>query len=123
MGIYFDALVGHMSFLRAMLPAVLFLVSALLTALLGSSWAMYAIAFPVAVHMASAAGVHLPLAVGAVCAAGIAGELLCPFTSAGLSVGNAIGCDPGAILKVRLPYSLVFTGISFLLYLAAGFLF
>ena len=123
MGTYFDALVGKMGALRALLPAVLFLVSTLLTVLLGSSWAMYAIAFPVAVHMASAAGVHLPLAAGAVCAAGIAGELICPFTSASLSVGNAIGCDPRAILKVRLPYSLMFAGVSFLLYLAMGFLF
>ncbi len=122
MGAFFSRLVGQLLSLRFLLPAALFLVSTLLTMLLGSSWAMYAIAFPAAVRTAGAAGLSLPLAVGAVCAAGIAGELNCPFTSAGLSVGNAIGCDPGAILKLRLPYSLSFTGLCLMLYLAAGFL-
>ena len=65
----------------------------------------------------------LPLFAGAVIGAGVAGEMLCVFTSDSLSIGNAIGCDPKAIVKVRMPYSLAFTGISLLLYLAAGFLF
>ena len=123
MGIYFGSLVEQTVSLRPLLPAVLFLVSAVFTMLLGSSWAMYAIAFPVAVRLAAVSGASLPLYVGAVAAAGVAGEMNCPFTSAGLSIGNAIGCDPSAILHVRLPYSLIFTGISLALYLIAGFLF
>ena len=71
----------------------------------------------------SAAGISLPLCIGAVCAAGLAGEVNCAFTSDNLSVGNAIGCEPAAILKIRLSYGLVFTGICLLLYLAAGFIF
>ena len=123
MGSFFDAMVERLLPVNPLLPAVLFLVSSLFATLLGSSWAMFAIAFPVAFHVASAAGLSLPLCVGAVCAAGIAGELNCLFTGYALSVGNAIGCDPKAVLKVRLPYSLLFTGLALLLYAAAGFLF
>jgi Na+/H+ antiporter NhaC len=122
MSAYFDTLVEKLVPMSPLMPAMLFLVSTVFTVLLGSSWAMFAIAFPVAVHVSAAAGVSLPLCIGAVCAAGIAGEKNCTFTSDSLSVGNAIGCDPGAILRLRLPYSLWFTGISLLLYLAAGFL-
>ncbi len=123
MGAYFDVAVEQMIPLSPILPAVLFLVSTLFTVLLGSSWAMYAIAFPVAIRVSAVTGISLPLLVGAVAAAGIAGELNCPFTSASLSVGNAIGCDPSAILRIRLHYGLIFTGITLALYLAAGFLF
>ncbi len=122
MGVYFDALVEQLIPMRALLPAALFLVSTLFTILLGSSWAMYAIAFPVAIHVAAVTGMSLPLFAGAVIGAGVAGEMICVFTSDSLSIGNAIGCDPKAIVKVRMPYSLAFTGISLLLYLAAGFL-
>ena len=105
-----------------LMPAVLFLVSTVFTVIIGSSWAMYVIALPVAIHVSGVLGLSLPLCVGAVISAGIAGEKNCGFTSDSLSVGNAIGCNPQAVLKVRLPYSLLFTGVSLLLYLAFGFI-
>ena len=83
---------------------------------------MFVIGFPVAAHLALRAGVPLPLCVGAVCAAGIAGEKCCVFTSDSLSVGSAIGCDPDRILKVRMPYSVGFSLCAFVLYIAAGIL-
>ena len=123
MGAYFDLAVELLAPVIPLMPAVLFLISVLFTMLLGSSWAMYAIAFPVAIRLAAAAGISLPLCVGAVCAAGIAGETDCAFTEVHLSVGNAIGCEPKTILHLRLSYGLVFTGICLMLYLAAGFIF
>ena len=123
MGAYFDEAVELLSPVSHFMPAVLFLVSTVFTVLLGSSWAMYAIAFPVAIHMASSLGINLPLCIGAVCAAGIAGEKNCLFTSDSLSIANAIGCDPNVILHIRLTYSVVFTGISLVLYLIAGYVF
>ena len=107
----------------ALIPAMLFLAFTLLTLSVGSSWAMYVIGFPIAVRMAALGGLSLPLCIGAVCAAGIAGEKNCIYTSDALSVGSAIGCDPKAVLRVRLPYSLWFTGIAFALYLLAGLIF
>ena len=122
MGAFFDRMVMLPGMVVRMFPAVLFLVSALLTLALGSSWAMFAIAFPVAVRMGTALGLSLPLLVGAVCAAGIAGEKCCGFTSDAESVGSAIGCDPGEVWRGRWPYSLLFTVASFVLYLIAGLL-
>ena len=123
LGEYFDEAVQEFGVVSRLMPAILFLFSTLVTVLLGSSWAMYAIALPVAMHLAAPMGLHLPLCVGAVAAAGIAGEKNCVFTSDSLSVGNAIGCDPKAVLGVRLPYSIALTVLSLIFYVAAGFIF
>jgi len=122
MGAYFDEALELLSPMSHLMPAALFLLSTLFTVLLGSSWAMYAIVFPIAAHMAAALGISLPLCVGAVCAAGIAGEKNCIFTSDSLSVGNAIGCDPRVILRLRMKFSILLTAVCLILYLAAGFL-
>ncbi len=122
MGLYFDQAVQTLEVMSPLLPAVLFFVSTLLTVALGSSWAMYVIGFPTAIRMASVMGLSIPLCAGAICAAGIAGEKLCVFTSDSLSVGNAIGCDPKKILSLRITYSFVFFLGSLLLYVVTGFL-
>ncbi|MBQ3920677.1 MAG: cyclic nucleotide-binding domain-containing protein [Firmicutes bacterium] len=106
-----------------LIPAMLFLAFTLLTVTLGSSWAMYVIGFPIAIKLALMGELSVPLCIGAVCAAGIAGEKNCVYTSDALSVGSAIGCEPGAISKLRLRYSLIFTAISFAMYLIAGLIF
>ncbi|MBP5282168.1 MAG: hypothetical protein J6Z22_06680, partial [Lachnospiraceae bacterium] len=104
-------------------PFVLFVLSVLLTIALGSSWAMYAIIFPMAIQFAPLLGVNLPLCIGAIAGAGIAGEKNCVYTADSMNVGTAIGCNPEAVLKVRMTYSLVITSISAALYLIAGFIF
>lgn len=123
MDAFFASVMQAMGPLTPLVPAMLFLVFTLLTVALGSSWAMYVIGFPIALRMASLGGLHLSLCIGAVCAAGIAGEKNCVFTSDALSVGSAVGCEPRALLRSRLPYSLLLSAAAFLLYLAAGFLF
>jgi len=122
MGSFFDSAVLVMAPMTAFLPAILFLLFTLLTIALGSSWSMYVIGFPIAMHIARRVGVDLPLCIGAVCASGLAGEKLCVFTGDELSVGAAIGCAPRAVLSVRLPYSIALTLASLLFYLAAGFI-
>ena len=117
---FFSGVVRLLQGVSGLLPAALFLISTLLALALGSSWAMFVIGFPLAIRMAGAMSVSLPLCVGAVCAAGIAGEKLCIFTGDSLSVGSSIGCDPDAILAVRIPYALLFSLISLVLYLLVG---
>ncbi|MCR5685847.1 MAG: cyclic nucleotide-binding domain-containing protein [Lachnospiraceae bacterium] len=119
---YFLGIVEHVRGFGFMLPAFIFITSMLLTVVLGSSWSMYAIVFPIAIHMAGGLGIDLALCVGAVCGAGIAGEYNCMFTVNALDVGTVIGCDPGAVRSVRMTYSIALTLITALLYLAAGVL-
>lgn len=122
MGSYFDRLIIYIGAGSWALPALLFLASMLLTTVLGSSWSMYAIAFPIAIRMGTAMGVGLPLCIGAVAAAGIAGEKNCTLTEDATSVAGAVGCNPDIVKKIRLRYSLIFTALSAVFYLAAGYI-
>jgi len=117
----FDQIVLFFEPIAQLLPAALFLLSMLLACALGSSWAMYAVAFPIAIHIASSMGMNVPLCVGAVCAAGIAGEKNCVFTGDSFSVGTAVGCNPKFVLSLRISYSLIFSAIALLLYVIAGY--
>ncbi|MBO4914847.1 MAG: cyclic nucleotide-binding domain-containing protein [Oscillospiraceae bacterium] len=122
MGSFFDSVVSYLAPVSPFVPALLFLIFTLLTMALGSSWAMYVIGFPIAMHIARRAGLDIPLCIGAVCASGIAGEKLCVFTGDSLSVGTAIGCEPRTVLKLRLTYSIALSVLSLLIYTAAGFI-
>ena len=120
MGYYFDELIQLIGKGAWILPAGLFLASVFFTVVLGSSWSMYAIVFPIAIRMGMSAGVGLPLCIGAVAAAGIAGEKNCVLTGDAASVAGAIGCNPKNILKTRLQYSYIFTAVATAGYIIAG---
>lgn len=120
---YFADAVEALGRFGPVFPMVMFLLAMFLTIALGSSWSMYAIVFPIAVQFAPLLGVNLALCVGAIAGAGIAGEKNCMFTADSMNVGTAIGCDPNAVLRVRIRYSVVITGMAAAFYLVAGFLF
>lgn len=102
-----------------MLPAVMFVAFTLLTILTGSSWGMYGIGIPVAVHLSTAVGISLPFSIGAVCAAGIVGENLMPYLPDGSILVSGIGCTPEAVRQIRLQY---WSGIAVLCIVAYLFL-
>ena len=106
-----------------LMPAFIFVASVLLTIALGSSWSMYAIVFPLAMSFAYAMGLSPALCIGAISGAGIAGEKICMFTADALNVGTSIGCNPDVICNIRVRYSIAISGIAFVLYLIAGFIF
>ncbi|MBP5331406.1 MAG: cyclic nucleotide-binding domain-containing protein [Lachnospiraceae bacterium] len=117
---YFESMIGFFKGFVPVLPAMMFLISVVLTIALGSSWAMYAIIFPIALKLANSVGLNPAICIGAVAGAGIAGEKLCVFTADALNVGTAVGCGPGAILKVRVSYSAILTVIASVMYLVVG---
>lgn len=120
---YFQVIVERFQGISVLFPAVLFVTCMFLTVALGSSWAMYAIAFPIAIHMVPGLGVSLALCIGAISGAGIAGEKNCLFTADALNVGTAIGCSPDAVRSVRMTYSIAITVAAALLYVLAGVVF
>ncbi len=121
-GLIFDRTTQLLGAYTGLIPAGLFLIFGLFTIALGSSWAMFVFGIPVAIHLCARTGLSLPLCVGAICAAGLAGEKCCVFTSDSQTVGSAIGCEPGRVLKVRLPYSVVFSVVALALYAVVGML-
>ncbi len=103
-----------------LLPAVVFLMSMLLTVAMGSSWSMYAIMFPIALNLALHLEISPALIAGAIAGAGIAGEKNCAFTAEAVNIAHAVGISPDAARKVRISYSIILTSIAAFGYLIAG---
>ena len=97
-------------------------ISLLLTVVLGSSWAMYAVSFPIVLSLTRSLGLSPAVFVGAIAGAGIAGEKLSMFTAESLSVGIAVGISPKDAFRVRLSYSIVFSVLAAGGYLIMGML-
>lgn len=121
---YFELAIDEFDHLLFLLPAAVFLFCMLLTTALGSSWAMYAIAFPIVYSLVKNFGIDsttvLALFIGAIAGAGIAGEKNCAFTFEALNVGTTVGIAPDVAKKLRLFYSTIVSLIAFVLYLIAG---
>ena len=121
---YFELAIDRFDHLLFLLPAAVFLFCMLLTTSLGSSWAMYAISFPIVFSLLKNFGIDsgsvIALFIGAIAGAGIAGEKNCAFTYEALNVGTTVGIAPEVAKKLRLFYSMVVSIIAFMLYLIAG---
>ena len=102
------------------LPMLLYIIFTGFTLLLGSSWGMYGIGIPVACQLARLFGVDLPVCLGAVFAAGITGDNLCPYIQEGAMVASAVGCDPKVNRDIRVRYWAVIAVLCTVLYFFAG---
>jgi Na+/H+ antiporter NhaC len=117
---YFEDMIDVFGGYIFLLPAVVFVLSLLLTMVLGSSWAMYAISFPVVLSLVGSSGLSPAVFVGAIAGAGIAGEKLSMFTAESLTVGIAVGINPKDAFRVRLTYSIVFAALAAAGYVVMG---
>jgi len=102
------------------LPMLFYVIFTGFTLLLGSSWGMYGIGIPVACQLAGLFGVHLPLCLGAVFAAGITGDNLCPYIQEGAMVASAVGCDPKVNRDIRVRYWVWIASLCTVFYFLAG---
>ena len=119
--IYVESAIDVFDKAVVLLPAAIFVLSILLTMLLGSSWSMYAIVFPIVLNLVKSLGLDPAFFVGLIAGAGIAGEKICPFTAEATDVGTAVGINPDAALKVRVSYGLMLSAITAGIYVIAGF--
>lgn len=87
-----------------LIPMILFVIFTLLCMGLGSSWGMYGLGIPLSVFLAGDLGISVPLCLGAILAAGITGESLCPYIDDTSPVVTSIGCEPKAYRRIRLQY-------------------
>ncbi|MCR5311820.1 MAG: cyclic nucleotide-binding domain-containing protein [Lachnospiraceae bacterium] len=121
LSIYFEDAIDIFDKIVFLLPVVVFICSQLLTMALGSSWAMYAIAFPIVLKLAVTLNLNPLIFIGAIAGAGIAGEKTCPFTAEAVNIANAVGISPEAAKKVRINYATVISVMASVFYLICGF--
>jgi tetracycline resistance efflux pump len=77
---------------------------------------------PIAVPLAVALNLHLPLMVSAVMGGGVFGDHCSPVSDTTLIASMASACDLIDHVNTQLPYALTSAGIALGLYLIIGFL-
>ncbi|MDR0670648.1 MAG: cyclic nucleotide-binding domain-containing protein [Treponema sp.] len=102
------------------LPALIFAVCTLVGALFDNPWAMYALGMPIALELSRAMGMEPGLFVGAVCAAGFAGNEIALGDI--FFEGPMLGINPIVYYRAKLPYAVCFTVLAFLAYGGMGYL-
>jgi tetracycline resistance efflux pump len=102
-------------------PPVLFLLGALVSYFIGSSWGTWGILMPLGVSMADAAGASLPLVIGAVFASGSFGAFASPLSDNTNTIAKILDIEVIKYARFKLIPALIAVGISVVLYSVATF--
>ncbi len=100
-----------------LLAPLTFLVSAFIAFSVGSSWGTFAIMIPIAVPLASAVGLPVPLLLGAAISGAIFGDHASPISDTTVLASMASASDHIEHVRTQLPYALAAAGAA-----TAGFL-
>jgi len=106
----------------ALFPLVIFVILGLVAFLVGISWSLYLIAFPLVIPLAQALGANLVLAVAATVAAGTMGQHCCFYSDGTILVSASTGCDNIRHALTQLPYAMIAASMACAAFLVAGFL-
>ncbi len=111
----------------ALLPAGIFLLSAVIAFSTGTSWGTFSIMMPIAITIAAAMGVEqtllLPLTIAAVISGGVFGDHASPISDTTIISAMAAGCDLIAHVKTQLPWAILAALLSTLSFALAGYIF
>ena len=104
----------------ALIPAILFVIGVVVSFATGSSWGVWALGMPIAVPMAHAMGISIPLAIGAVVSGGLFGDHCSPISDTTIQSSTSACCDHLQHVKTQLPYAITVGAASLVGFLAAG---
>ncbi|MDA0679138.1 MAG: sodium:proton exchanger [Proteobacteria bacterium] len=105
-----------------LLPAVTFLLAAVISFATGSSWGTIIIMMPLAVPAALATGAALPVAIGAVLSGGLFGDHSSPVSETTILSSTGAGTTPLEHFRTQLPYALTNGVIALIGFVLAGYL-
>lgn len=102
------------------LPALIFIMSAVIAFATGTSWGTWSILIPIAIPMAHNLGLSIPLMVGAVISGGLFGDQVSPISDTTILSSTASGCDLIVHVKTQLPYISIVALGALVAFLVAG---
>ena len=104
----------------ALLPALVFVISAVVAFSTGTSWGTFAIMIAIAVPLAQSVGVPLPLAVAAALGGGVFGDHASPISDTSIISSMASASDHIDHVRTQLPYALIAGVLTVGVYLILG---
>ncbi len=105
----------------ALLPALTFLIALLISFATGTSMGTMAIMAVISLPMAFEMGVSIPLVAGAMFGGSIFGDHCSPISDTTIMTCSTTGCDIIDHVKTQAPYCIAIAVVSFVLYVALGF--
>lgn len=111
-----------------MLPAIIFLVSAIMAFATGSSWGTFAICMPIALPLAfsftnNQMSILIIASFAAVAGGGVFGDHCSPLSDTTVLSSTGAAADHIDHVKTQLPYALVCGALALVAYLVVGFMF
>lgn len=102
------------------IPALLFIIGAIVSLASGSSWGTFAIMLPIAIPMAVALDAQLLVCIGAVLSGGIFGDHSSPISDTSILSSTGAGADHIDHVKTQFPYALTNAIIALIGFVVAG---
>lgn len=106
----------------ALLPAVVFVLAAVISFATGSSWGTIIIMMPLAVPAALATAAPLPIVIGAVLSGGLFGDHSSPVSETTILSSTGAGTTPLEHFRTQLPYAMTNGAIALTGFILAGYL-
>lgn len=103
-------------------PAIIFILGCIIAFSTGTSWGTFAILMPIAVQMAVAMDANIYASIGAVVSGAIMGDHCSPISDTTILASMASASDHIDHVKTQIPYALVSSAITIVLYLVVGFI-
>lgn len=114
--------IGHAAtWLVNFLPAVIFVVAAVLAFSTGTSWATFGILIPIVVSTFDPSSPLLFIGMSACLAGAVAGDHCSPISDTTIMSSAGAQCDHLSHVSTQLPYVLTVSVVSFFAFLLAGF--
>ena len=104
----------------SLLPAVIFVLAAMISFATGSSWGTIIIMMPLAVPAALATDAAMPVVIGAVLSGGLFGDHSSPVSETTILSSTGAGTTPLAHFRTQMPYAVTNGLIALAGFVAAG---
>ncbi|QKY70647.1 Na+/H+ antiporter NhaC family protein [Lentibacillus sp. CBA3610] len=105
------------------IPAIVFILGAIVSYFIGSSWGTWGIIMPLGMALAVSTGASIPLTVGAVFASGSFGAMTSPLGDTTITTASILEMPLVDYARYKLKICAVGAGIAVAIYLAVGFFF
>lgn len=112
---------GSASGLLNFLPAVIFVVAAVLAFSTGTSWATFGILIPIVVATFDPTSPLMYIGMSACLAGAVAGDHCSPISDTTIMSSAGAQCDHLSHVSTQLPYVITVSAVSFVAFLVAGF--
>lgn len=107
--------------LQMLLPAIIFIVAALLAFATGTSWGTFGILIPICIAVFPATAPLRIISISACMAGAVCGDHISPISDTTIMASAGAECKHVHHVSSQLPYALTVAAVSFLTFVIAGF--